>query len=87
VDVGEALGLHSALQWLSDMHFDNVDFETDSKLTVDAFLATRNDLSEFGVLFLHVVLCFEIYFLTLGWSLLGDKPTRLLMLLHERLRL
>jgi len=48
VDVGEALGLHSALQWLSDMHFDNVDFETDSKLTVDAFLATRNDLSEFG---------------------------------------
>jgi len=48
VDVGEALGLHSALQWLSDMHFDNVDFESDSKLTVDAFLATRNDLSEFG---------------------------------------
>ncbi|XP_024634710.1 uncharacterized protein [Medicago truncatula] len=48
VDVGEALGLHSALQWMSDMQFDNVDFETDSKLTVDAFLATRNDLSEFG---------------------------------------
>jgi len=48
VDVGEALGLHFALQWMSDMQFDNVDFETDSKLTVDAFLATRNDLSEFG---------------------------------------
>jgi hypothetical protein len=48
VDVGEALGLHSALQWLSDMQFDNVDFETDSKLTVDAFLSSRNDLSEFG---------------------------------------
>jgi ribonuclease HI len=48
VDVGEALGLHSALQWLSDMQFDNVDFETDSKLTSDAFLATRTDLSEFG---------------------------------------
>jgi len=48
VDVGEALGLHAALQWLSDMQMDSVDFETDSKLTVDAFLATRNDLSEFG---------------------------------------
>jgi len=47
VDVGEALGLHSALQWLSDMQLDNVDFEIDSKLTVDAFLSNRNDLSEF----------------------------------------
>jgi len=47
VDVGEALGLHSTLQWLSDMQLDSVDFETDSKLTVDAFL-TRNDLFEFG---------------------------------------
>jgi len=49
VDVGEALGLHSALQWLSDMQFDNVDFETDSKLTADAFLSTRDDLFEFGL--------------------------------------
>jgi len=48
VDVGEALGLYLALQWLSDMQFDNVDFETDSKLTVDAFLSDRNDMSEFG---------------------------------------
>jgi len=48
VDVGEALGLFSALQWLSDMQFDNVDFETDSKLTVDAFLSDRNDTAEFG---------------------------------------
>jgi len=48
VVVGEALGLHTTLQWLSDMQIDNVDFETDSKLTADAFLSTRNDLSEFG---------------------------------------
>jgi len=48
VDVCEALGLHSALQWLSDMQFDNVDFETDSKLTCDAFHANRDDTSEFG---------------------------------------
>jgi len=46
--VGEALKLNTSLQWLSDMHIDNVDFETDSKLTGDAFLSTRNDLSEFG---------------------------------------
>lgn len=37
IDVGEALGLHSALQFLSDMQFDSVDFETDSKVTSDAF--------------------------------------------------
>jgi ribonuclease HI len=47
VDVGEALGLHSALQWLSDMQMDIMDFETDSKLTCDAFLSTRNETSEF----------------------------------------
>jgi len=48
VDVGEALGLHFALQWLGDMRFDYVDFGTDSKLIVDTFLSNRNDLSEFG---------------------------------------
>jgi len=62
VDVGEALGLFSALQWLSDMQFDNVDFETDSKVTVDAFLSDRNLV----VLLLLVVLCLGFYFLTLG---------------------
>jgi len=30
------------------MQFDNVDFETDSKLTVDAFISDMNDTSEFG---------------------------------------
>ena len=52
VDVGEALGLHSALQWLSDMQMDCVDFETDSKLTSDVVLSTRNDTSEFGYYFI-----------------------------------
>jgi len=33
---------------VSDIQFDNVDFETDSKLTCDAFHATRDDYSEFG---------------------------------------
>ena len=44
VDVGEALGLHSALQWLSGMQLENVDFKTDSKLTVDAFRSDKTDL-------------------------------------------
>ena len=30
------------------MQFDNVDFETDSKVTADAFLSSMNDLSESG---------------------------------------
>ena len=62
VDVGEALGLHSAMQWLSDMQFDNVDFETDSKLTVDAFLSTRNDLFEFGCIISSCRSLFSTFF-------------------------
>lgn len=56
VDVGEALGLYTALQWLSDMQFDNVDFETDSKLTCDAFLLLETTILSLDVLFLHVAL-------------------------------
>jgi len=62
VDVGEALGLFSALQWLSDMQFDNVDFETDSKLTVDAFLSDRNDTSEFGCIITSCRSLFRLLF-------------------------
>jgi len=62
VDVGEALGLHSAIQWLSDMQFDNVDFATDSKVTSDAFLSTRNDVSEFGCIISSCRLLFRNYF-------------------------
>ena len=42
------MGLFEALQWLSDMSFDNVDFEIDSKITRDAFHSRREDVSEFG---------------------------------------
>jgi len=37
-------------------------------------------------LFHLIVLCLLLSFLTRGWSLLGDKPTRLLMLLQEKSR-
>jgi len=62
MEVGEALGLHSALQWLSDTQIDNVDFETDSKLTVDAFLSNRNNLSEFGCIISSCRLLFSVFF-------------------------
>jgi len=62
VDVGEALGLHAALQWLSDMQIDNVDFETDSKLTANAFLSTRNDLFEFGCIISSCRSLFRTFF-------------------------
>lgn len=48
VDVGEALGLFHALQWLADMQFDGVDFMVDSKVTADAFNSHRHDATEFG---------------------------------------
>lgn len=48
VDVGEAMGLFHAIQWLTDMKFDNVDFVTDSKVTAEAFNSPRNDVMEFG---------------------------------------
>lgn len=48
VDVGEAMGLFHAIQWLTDMKFDNVDFVTDSKVTAEAFNSPRNDVTEFG---------------------------------------
>jgi len=45
VVVGEAIGLFHALQWLSDMQFDNVDFVLDSKITTDDFNHHRIDVT------------------------------------------
>jgi ribonuclease HI len=39
-DYGEALGLFHALQWISIMQFNDVNFVTDFKTTVDAFHTT-----------------------------------------------
>ena len=38
VTIGEAIGLHMALQWVSDLHFDNVDFILDLQQVVNYFL-------------------------------------------------
>jgi len=48
VDVGEALGLYHALEWLSDMQLDDIEFEVDSRTTQLAFYARKDDVSEFS---------------------------------------
>jgi len=48
VDVGEAIGLHTILQWESDLQFNNVDFAHDCKRVVDHVNSDVDDNSEFG---------------------------------------
>jgi len=48
VPVGESLGLFNDVEWLSDMHMDNVDFVVDSKTTNDTFYSNKFDVSVFG---------------------------------------
>jgi len=45
VFVGEALGLFYALEWVSDMQMDIVDFVVDSKTTNGVFHSNRSDVS------------------------------------------
>jgi len=58
VDVGEAHGLHYALQWLHDMRMDNVDFVVDSKMVADAFNSNRTNVTEFGQI---IAACKELF--------------------------
>ncbi|PNY03840.1 cytochrome p450 [Trifolium pratense] len=79
VDIGEALGLLSALNWVHELQLENVDFELDSKNVVTSFhskLLTRLS-SEIllRIAYVSITLILE----TLISSLLGDKPMRLLM--------
>jgi len=62
VDVGEALELHNALQWLSDMQFDNIDFEIDSNITLDAFHSTCDNIFEFRCMIASCHSLFNSYF-------------------------
>jgi len=62
VAVGEALGLFHALQWLSDMQFDDVDVVLDSKITIDAFHHRQVDVTEFGQVILACQSLFNTHF-------------------------
>jgi hypothetical protein len=66
VSVGEAMGLFEALQWLSDMSFDNIDFELDSRIICDAFHSRREDVSEFGHIITSCKALFPLSSQTLG---------------------
>ncbi|XP_039682810.1 uncharacterized protein [Medicago truncatula] len=52
VDVGEALGLFYAIQWVHELRLQNVDFEVDSKRVADYFNRSNRDNTEFGNIFL-----------------------------------
>ena len=49
-DVGEALGLYHAIQWVRELQLSSVDFELDAKKVLDYFNKGGNDISEFGVI-------------------------------------
>ena len=51
-DVGEAMGLYHAIQWIRELQLSNVDFEMDANKVVDYFNKGkgRNDISEFGTI-------------------------------------
>jgi len=49
-DVGEALGLLYAIQWMHELQHTDVDFELDAKKVVDYFNRGSNDVSEFGAI-------------------------------------
>jgi ribonuclease HI len=53
VDVGEALGLCQALQWVVGLGFDNYDFSMDSKIVVDVFIGNNNTNINFGCIICH----------------------------------
>jgi ribonuclease HI len=50
VDMGEALGLLSALQWVRDLQLLNMDFETDSKTVVDSIYGNKQGVSDFNAI-------------------------------------
>lgn len=41
VNEGEALGLLAAIDWVTDLQLENVDFVLDSKAVVDSFLSSK----------------------------------------------
>jgi len=66
VDVGEAVGFHTALRWMKDLQYDNIGFALDSKLVVDHFRSSIEDDSEFLVVLCMLVdSCLRIVFRTL----------------------
>jgi len=49
LDLGEVLGLLSAMYWIRDLHLSTVDFELDSKTVVDSLYGSKSGVSNFSV--------------------------------------
>jgi len=50
VDLGEALGLLSAMYWVRDLQLGIVDFELDSKTVVDSLYDNKSGVSNFSAI-------------------------------------
>jgi len=61
-EVGEALGLFHAIQWIHEKQLTNVDFEMDAKKVVDYFNEGSNNVSEFGAILDECKRCLNVYF-------------------------
>ncbi|XP_058758252.1 uncharacterized protein LOC131631477 [Vicia villosa] len=57
VDTGEALGLLAAINWVLDLGYDNVVFESDSKSVVDSVTIPKPNDSDFGTI---TGVCFQL---------------------------
>ncbi|KAL8459135.1 hypothetical protein ACS0TY_035719 [Phlomoides rotata] len=59
VDVGEAMALYEALQWLKNLGLERVKVEVDSKTVAEALTSSTSDLSIFGDYILRCKLFLE----------------------------
>ncbi|XP_058776565.1 uncharacterized protein LOC131650878 [Vicia villosa] len=50
VAIGEAIGLLSAIKWVINLGFDNMDFELDAKQVVDSVISVKPNDSDFGAI-------------------------------------
>jgi len=53
VEIGRALGLCEALQWVVELGLDNMDFSLDSKLVVDVVTSNNSSNTNFGSIISH----------------------------------
>ena len=62
VDIGEAIGLLKAMEWVRDLHLWNMDFKVDSKTVVDNIYGTQIGVSDFSAIITHCVhlLCTDL---------------------------
>jgi ribonuclease HI len=62
VNIGEAIGLLKAMNWVRDLHLWNMDFEVDSKTVVDSIYGKQTGVSDFSAIITHCIhlLCTDL---------------------------